>query len=525
MKSIIVNKEAKEKLKLGAEKVAEIVKLTLGPKGRNVVLDRKYSTPLITNDGATIAREIDLEDQFENMGCKLIKEVCAKTNDDAGDGTTTAIVLANKMLNLGLKYGDNGINPTILNEGIKMASELAIKYLKSKAKPVKTSKDIENIATISSGSTFVGSLIKEAYEFNNNCNITLMDSKTSTTTLTKQDGMAINSGLLSTYFATSIEKGICEYDNPYILITDKKINNFSEILGVFEQIMGQNRPIIIICDDIDSEALSTIIVNVIRKTFRACVIKAPLYGDKKKAILEDIASLCDCEVISDENGLNLKNALLENLGEIKHVKVTNNQTIIISNKKNNERLKKRLKLIETEIENCTSDYDKEMLKNRLANLSGGIASILVGANSDIEQKEFKLRIEDAICATNSALELGVLPGGGSSLYKSSKVLRKYKSKLKNKDLQAGFDIVIQTLETPIRQILDNAGLNSDKILNKINDKKSINFGFDAQNNVFCNLEKKGIIDPAKVPICALQNASSIVRTMLTTEALVCDEQK
>lgn len=520
MKKIIESTNAREKLRLGAKKIASIVKTTLGPKGRNVVLDRKYSTPLITNDGVTIAREITLEDEFENMGCKLIKEVCQKTNDDAGDGTTTAIVLADKMLEVGLDYASKNYSPILLNIGIDNATKIAVDYLEKNSRPIKNSKDIENIATISSGSSEVGRLIKEAYEYNSTCNITLLDSKTNKTELIKQEGMTINSGLLSPYLATNAEKGITEFDNPYILITDKKINNFNELLGIFEKIISTSRPLIIICDDIENEALSTIIVNTLRKTFSACVIKAPLYGDKKLAILEDIAALTNTEVVSSQKGMSLTSVMLQNLGEAKHVKITKDNTLIISNTKDKDRLSKRINLIKSEIASTNIDYDKEQLIKRLSNLTGGIASILVGANSDIEQKEKKLRIEDAISATNSALSLGILPGGGVSLYKCAKVVEKAKSKEKNKEIMAGYDIVIKTLTAPITQILENAGINPALVFKKINSKKMISYGFDALNNKFGNMYALGIIDPAKVSICALTNASSIVRTMLTTEALV-----
>ena len=521
MKNIIQSTDAREKLRIGAKKIMDVVKITLGPKGRNVVLDRKYSTPLITNDGVTIAREILLNDEFENMGCKLIKEVCQKTNDDAGDGTTTAIVLAGNMLDIGLEYTSRGYNPVYLNKGIDKATKIAVKYLEKNSRPIKDLSDIENIATISSNDEVVGRLIKKAYAYNNSCNITLLDSKTNKTELVRQDGMTINSGLLSSYLATNTDKGIAEYDNPYVLITDKKINNFNELLGIFEQLIKTTRPLVIICDDIDNEALSTITINVLRKTFNACVIRAPLYGDKKLAILEDISVLTNTKTVSSQKGMSLVDITLQDLGEAKHIKITKDKTIIISNGEN-ERLAQRINQVKEQIESCDIDYDKEQLKKRLSNLTGGVTSILVGASTDIEQKEKKLRIEDAISATSSALTLGVLPGGGVSLYKCAKFLEKTKKKISNKEELAGFNIVIKGLVSPINQILDNAGENTNLILKKINSKKSFNFGFDAMHSKFGNLYSFGIIDPAKVSISAIFNASSVVKTMLTTEALVSD---
>lgn len=521
MKEILINLTARQKLLTGAQKLSNVVKSTLGPKGRNVVLDRKYATPIITNDGVSIAREIEFEDKFENIGCKLLKEVCKKTNDDAGDGTTTAIVLAENLLENGLKHMDNNsFSPILLNVGINKAKDCAIKILKKMSKPVKNAQDIENIASISSQDKEIGKLIAKAYMYNKNCNISLEDSKTNKTELVFQEGLTLKSGLLSPYLATNIDKGVAELENPYVLLTDKKLTSFNELLNIYEQLLKVNRPLLIICDDIDEEVLSTIIVNKMRGTLNTCVIKAPFYAEKRLAVLEDIAVLANCEVLSSSKGNSLQDLTLNDLGEFKFVKITKDDSIIIAKNIENARLKNRQKLIKEQIDSCQNDYDKEQLKKRLSNLTGGIASILVGADSDIEQKEKKLRIEDALSATNSALSLGVLPGGGISLYKVSKILARKKIKLKTKEEKIGFNLVLASMQEPLKQIIKNAGLTPTTILNKLNNKKSQNYGYDALNDKFCNLLKCGIIDPTKVQICALQNACSVVTTMLTTEALV-----
>lgn len=513
---------AREKLKNGVNKLANLVKLTLGPKGRNVVLDRKFATPLITNDGVTIAREFELADNFENMGVKLVKEVCQKTNDLAGDGTTTGIVLAQKMLIEGLKLCSNEISPIILNKGIQKSIEYCIKLLKAKSKTISTNKEIENIATISSQNQEVGSLIASAYKkLGKSGNIILQDSKTAKTEIIFQEGLKFDKGFVSPYLCNNNEKTQVNFDDSYLLVTDKKLNNFNELLPIFEQILKENKPLVIICDDIDEETLSGIIINKVRGTFNCSVVKAPLYGDKKLAVLEDIAVLTNTTVISQEKDLNFNNLSLNNLGQLKQIKITKDSTTLIAKNTDKQKLNERIKCIKQQIEACEIDFDKEQLKNRLSNLAGGIATILVGANTDVEQQEKKLRIEDALSATASALEQGIIAGGGIGLLKLERDLLKFIKKL-NEEEKLGGEIVLKTLSAPIKQILENAGLESEIIINKIRKNKNENFGFDALTNTYCNMLTKGIIDPTKVTITALQNATSVVTTMLTTEGLIAD---
>lgn len=515
---------AQEKLKTGVNKLANLVKLTIGPKGRNIVLDRKFTTPLITNDGVTIAREFELSEPYENMGVKLIKEVCNKTNDIAGDGTTTAIVLAQKMLNEGLKLCTNHPSPILINKGIVKAKDFCIALLKKKSKKITNSKEIENIATISSQNQEVGKLIAKAYEnIGSTGNITLQDSKTATTEVIFQDGMSLNKGYLSAYFCNNEAKTQVLFNDSYLLVTDEKITNFSQLLPILEQIIETNKPLTIICDDIDNETLSALIINKVRGNFNCCVIKAPLFGDKKQALLEDIASICDTKIISNANGTSLENVNIEQLGLLKQIKVTNDKTTFISSKINKERLDERINCIKNQIENCNIDYDKEQLKNRLANLTGGVATILVGANTDIEQQEKKLRIEDAISATASALEQGVVSGGGIALFKLKKDLKKFIKTLKNEE-KLGAEIVFNTLDAPLCQILENACISKDIVLSKIIKNNNLNYGYDALNDRYCDMIKSGIIDPTKVVISALSNAVSVVTTMLTTEGLVSDAE-
>lgn len=523
MKKIASNNLARQKLLDGVNKLADIVKITLGPKGKNVVLDRKYTTPIITNDGVTIAKEIELEDDFENMGAKLIKEVSQKTNDFAGDGTTTAIVLAQKMLNYGLKYDFNKYSPILINKGIVQAKELIIKYLKKHSKQVRSKLDIENIAKISSQNDEIGKLISLAYEHNKTGNISLQDSKNDKTQLVFQEGLSIESGLLSPYLATNMDKGIAEFENAKVLLTSKKISTFNELLPLFEQILSQNVPLIIICDEIEDEVLSTIVVNKMRGTFNCCVIKAPLYGDKKLAILEDLASITDTFVINNGQEKNFQELTLNDLGEVKQIRITKDTTLLVAKSQIKDRLEKRKQFIQEQINLCDNSFDKEQLQKRLDNLSGGVSTILVGANTDVEQKEKKLRIEDAISATNSAKEQGIIVGGGLALYNASKILDSKIKKCKNLETKIGFEIVKNASQAPIRQILENANEDVELILNKIDSTKNKNFGYNALNQKFCDLFKKGVIDPTKVTISALNNAVSVVTTMLTTEALISEQ--
>ncbi len=522
MKEYIYNNKAQKKLLVGVNKIANLVKSTLGPKGRNVVLDKKYATPLITNDGVTIAREFESSDKYENIGIKLIKEVCQKTNDLAGDGTTTAIVLAQKMFNLGVKQCENNVSPIILNKHIVQAKNKVIELLKKFSTCIANEKDIENIATISSQNSQIGKLIATAYKKNKNCNISLQDSKTNKTELVFQEGLKLSNGFISPYLCTNMDKGICEFNDCLLLLTDKKLNNFNELVNIFEQSMACNKPIAIICDDIDDETLSAIVVNKMRGTFNCCVIRAPFYGEKKLAFLEDIASLTNTQVFSNSNVNDLKSATLEQLGEVKHIKITKDSTLLIAKNVCEERLNSRVKLIQEQIESCDNDFDKEQLKLRLANLTNNIATILVGAQSDIEQKEKKLRIEDAVSATNSAIEQGIVAGGGLTLFRISLILEKILNKLE-KEEELAYQIIIETLQAPIKQILINASENVEEILNNIKLHKNKFFGYDALNSKYCNLIKEGIIDPTKVSISALENATSVVTTMLTTYALVTDK--
>ncbi len=525
MKKILVEKESRQKLLEGVNKLANVVKLTLGPKGKNVVLDRKYATPLITNDGVTIAREIELGDTFENMGCKLIKEVSQKTNDLAGDGTTTAIVLAQEMLNFGVKSNLVEYSPILINKGITRAKDLVVEKIKKLSKKIEGSQDIENVATISSQNKKIGGLIAKAYLCNNSCNIGLSDSKTSKTELILSQGMSIDSGLVTPYLATNMDKGIFEEKNIKVLLTDKKIDNFNQILPLLEKIMSVNTPLLIVCDDISNEALSTLVVNKMRGAFRCAVVKAPFYADKKLAVLEDIACLTNTIVVTNGSEKDFSQMEIGDLGDIENVKITKDTTLLIASNKQNERLERRKNNIHEQIEMCNIDFDKEQLQKRLSNLDGGIATILVGATTDIEQKEKKLRIEDALSATTSALEQGIVAGGGVTLYQMSKFLTKQIKLCKNKEEKIGFEIVAKALTAPLRQILTNAGENADEIMAKIDKNYCKNFGYNALTRKFGNLLKMGVIDPAKVTISALENSVSVVTTMLTTEALVTDDDE
>lgn len=519
-----LGKISQEKLQIGVNKLANIVKQTLGPKGKNVVLDRKFTTPLITNDGVTIAKEFELPDTFENMGVKLIKEVCQKTNDLAGDGTTTAIVLAQKMLNEGLKYCNNGYSPILINKGINKATEFCIKKLKANSKDVSSNKELENIATISSQNSEVGVLIAKVYEkLGKTGNIVLQDSKTATTEVLFQEGMSFNKGYVSPFLCNNVDKTQTNFEDCYLLITDKKLNSFNELLPLFEQILKENKPLVIICDDIDEEVLSSIIINKVRGAFNCCVVKAPFYGDKKLAVLEDIASLTDTKVFSCSQNDNLQEVCLNDLGKLKQIKITKDETTLVSKKPNKQKLEERKKIITAQINSCTIDFDKEQLKLRLSNLCGGVATIAVGANTEIEQQEKKLRIEDAISATSSALESGIVAGGGIALLKLTNDLGRFIKTLKGEE-KLGGEIILQVLREPIKQILINCEIDYSPIIQKILKNKNKNFGFDAFKNKFCDMVECGIIDPTKVTITALTNATSVVSTMLTTTALITDEE-
>lgn len=515
---------AQEKLALGVNKLADLVKLTLGPKGKNVVIDRKFAPPLVTNDGVTIAREVVLKDYYENVGAKLIKEVSSKANDIAGDGTTTATVLAQKILNEGLKLCNNNESPILLNKGIELAVNFCTNYLKQNSKKIKNSKDIENVATISCQDPEIGKLLALAYDkLGKNTTIVLQDSQTAKTTLTFQEGVKIDKGFTSPYFCNNPEKNKVEFGECLLLLTDLKLTTFKQLLPLLEQIIKTNLPLLIVCDDIEEECLSGLIINKMRGNFNCCVVKAPFYGDKKLAFLEDIAALTNTMVVSNTSQKNLENITIDDLGKLKQVKVGVDYTTIVSRQSNNIRLKLRKDMIEQQISDCTVDYDKEQLKLRLSNLVGGIATIMVGSTSDVEQKEKKLRIEDAISSTTSALELGIVPGGGIALVKLQKPLDKFIKKIKDETIKKGAQIIKNSLSEPLRQILKNANIQNEvMIIEKIKKSTNQNFGYDAMKNTYCNMLESGIIDPTKVTLCALELSASVVKMILTTQGIITE---
>lgn len=521
-KQILFSEDARKALERGVNAVADTVKITLGPKGRNVVLEKKYATPLITNDGVTIAKEIDLKDPFENLGAQLIKEVSVKTNDVAGDGTTTSCVLAQSIVKEGMKNFTAGANPIILRKGIFKAVDTVVNKLKEISKPIKDKLDICSVASISAQDNEVGELISEAFEkVGNDGVITIEESKTMKTELNVVKGMQFDKGYASSYMATDMEKMIAELDNPLILVTDKKITNLQEILPLLEEIVKNSQKLLIICDDIEGEPLATLVVNKLRGTFNCVAVKAPSFGDKRKAILEDICILTGATFISTELGLELKDANISLLGSAKNVKVDKDSTTIVEGLGDKEKIKERISQIKTQITNTTSDYDKEKLTERLAKLSGGVAVISVGAYSEVEMKDKKLRIEDALSATKAAISEGIVPGGGTAYLSSIDDLKKLISTLKG-DEKIGAEIVLKAITEPIKQIAKNAGVEGSVIIDKVLEKHDVNFGYDALNDEYVDMIKAGIIDPTKVTRSALQNAASVAGTLLTTESLVCD---
>jgi len=523
-KSYKIGFDAIEKMVFGVDKLANMVKVTIGPKGKNVVIDKNFASPLITNDGVTIARSFECQDSTENVGVKLIKEVSQKTNDIAGDGTTTATVLAQKMLSQGLKAIRNDCNPISINKGISKACSLAITLLNKIKKDISNEKDIENVAYISCQDKNLSQMIAESYKkLNGNCSIILQDSNTSESSLVFQEGMKIEKGFLSPYFCNNNEKNQVVYDEAYICILDMKLTNFNLLIGILEKIMKAGKPLLIICDDIEQEVLSTLIINKMRGNFNCCVVKCPLFGDKKIALMEDIASLCDTTVISATSNKRIEELDLSDLGLLKQAKIDINSTTIVAKQPNKNRLDERIKSIQTQINSCQTDFDKDALKKRLANLTGGIATLFVGAQSDVEQKEKKLRIEDAISATNSAIESGILPGGGVALLKIKKDLKKFVEQLRGEE-KIGGHIVLDSLEEPIIQILINAGENYPVVIKNILAKKQKSYGYDALCGKYCDMIKSGIIDPAKVTITALSMACSVVKMILTTEGIIFEEE-
>lgn len=521
-KQILYGEDARKALEKGVNTLADTVKITLGPKGRNVVIDNKFSTPLITNDGVTIAKAIDLKDPFMNMGAQIIKEVSTKTNDVAGDGTTTASLLAQSIIREGMKNTAAGANPMILRKGIDKAVAFVVDELQNNSKKVEDSKAIAQVASISAADETVGQFVSEAMEkVGKDGVITVEESKTMQTELEIVEGMQFDRGYCSPYMSTNMEKMEAQLDEPLILVTDKKISNIQEILPLLEEVVKSGRPLLIIAEDVEGEALSTLILNKLRGTFNCVAVKAPGFGDRRKAMLEDIAILTNATLICDEMGIELKDAHLQNLGTAKQVKVTKDNTTIVQGAGSSEEIAKRVASIRAQIQNTTSEYDKEKLQERLAKLAGGVAVINVGAATEVEMKEKKLRIEDALAATRAAVEEGIVAGGGTALAKVIPKLQKFVETLSG-DEKTGASIIVRALEEPVRQIASNAGLDGGVILNKILENTDPNFGFDALKNEYVNMIDAGIIDPTKVTRSALQNASSVASTLLTTEALVAE---
>ena len=518
-KEIKYGAEAREALGAGVNKLADTVRVTLGPKGRNVVLDRSYGAPLITNDGVTIAKEIELEDPFENMGAQLVKEVATKTNDVAGDGTTTATVLAQAMIDEGIKNLAAGANPIILRKGMKKATDVAVEAIAKMSSKVTGKEQIAKVAAISAGDEEVGQLVADAMEkVSKDGVITIEESKTMKTELDVVEGMQFDRGYISAYMATDMDKMEAVLDNPYILITDKKISNIQEILPLLEQIVQSGAKLLIIAEDVEGEALTTLIVNKLRGTFNVVAVKAPGYGDRRKEMLKDIAILTGGTVISEELGLELKDATLENLGRAKSVKVQKENTVIVDGTGSKSEIEARISQIKAQIAETTSEFDKEKLQERLAKLSGGVAVIRVGAATETEMKENKLRLEDALAATKAAVEEGIISGGGSAYIHASKEVAKLADTLEG-DEKTGAKLILKALEAPLFHIAHNAGLEGAVIINKVRESE-VGTGFDALHEEYVDMVKAGILDPAKVTRSALQNATSVASTLLTTESVV-----
>ena len=521
-KQIIYGEEARKAIERGVDQLADTVKITLGPKGRNVVLDKKFGAPLITNDGVTIAKEIEIKDPFENMGAQLIKEVSTKTNDVAGDGTTTATVLAQAIIKDGLKNLAAGANPMVMKKGIKKATDAAVEEIKKISQPVNGSKDIARVGTISSGDEVIGSLIAEAMDkVSQNGVITIEESKTAETYSDVVEGMQFDRGYLSPYMVTDTDKMEAVLDDALVLLTDKKISNIQDLLPLLEQIVKSGRKLLIVAEDVEGEALATIVLNKLRGTFTCVCVKAPGFGDRRKEMLQDIAVLTGGQVISSDLGMELKDAQINMLGQAHQVKVTKENTTIVDGAGKKEDIKARLAQIHTQIDNTTSDYDKEKLQERLAKLSGGVAVIKVGAATETEMKEKKLRIEDALNATRAAVEEGIVAGGGIAYVAAAKAADELSAKLEG-DEKTGAAIIGKALRAPIMQIAANAGVEGAVILNNVSSAKKANYGYDAANDEYGDMIKLGIIDPTKVCRSALENASSVASMVLTTESLVTD---
>ena len=521
-KQIKYGEEARRALEKGINALADTVKITLGPKGRNVVLDKKFGAPLITNDGVTIAKDIELEEPFENMGAQLVKEVATKTNDVAGDGTTTATLLAQAIVREGLKNVAAGANPMVIRRGIDQATDAAVKALVEISKPVENKQAIAQVASISSSDEEIGALIADAMEkVGKDGVITVEESKTMKTELTLVEGMQFDRGYASAYMATDTEKMEAVLDNPLILITDKKISNIQELLPLLEQVVQASRKLLIIAEDIEGEALATLVLNKLRGTFNCVAVKAPGFGDRRKAMLQDIAILTGGQVITEELGLELKDATMEMLGNARQVKVDKENTVTVEGAGDSSEIKARVASIRAQIADTTSDYDREKLQERLAKLAGGVAVINVGAATEIEMKERKLRIEDALNATRAAVEEGIVPGGGTAFIAASKAVAKLLSETSG-DVKTGVSIVLRALEEPVRQIAMNAGVEGSVVVEKIKEEDKVGFGYDAAKDEYADMIQRGIIDPTKVSRSALQNAASVASMVLTTESLVTD---
>ena len=520
-KEIKYGAEARRALEEGVNKLADTVRVTIGPKGRNVVLDKSFGAPLITNDGVTIAKEIELEDRFENMGAQLIKEVASKTNDVAGDGTTTATVLAQAMVHEGMKNLEAGANPIILRKGMKKATDVAVEAIAKMSSKVKDKDQIAKVAAISAGDAEVGQMVADAMEkVSNDGVITIEESKTMKTELDLVEGMQFDRGYVSAYMATDMDKMEANLDDPYILITDKKISNIQEVLPLLEQIVQAGARLLIIAEDIEGEALTTLIVNKLRGTFNVVAVKAPGYGDRRKEMLKDIATLTGGQVISEELGMELKDTTMDQLGRAKSVKVQKENTVIVDGMGDKNAIADRVAQIKAQIEETTSDFDREKLQERLAKLAGGVAVIRVGAATETEMKEAKLRMEDALNATRAAVEEGIISGGGSAYIHASKAVAKAIEELEG-DEKTGAKVVLKALEAPLFHISANAGLEGAVIINKVRESE-VGTGFDALTEQYVDMVENGILDPAKVTRSALQNATSVASTLLTTESVVAD---
>ena len=521
-KQIIYGEEARKALLGGINKLADTVKITLGPKGRNVVLDKKFGAPLITNDGVTIAKEVELEDPFENMGAQLVKEVATKTNDVAGDGTTTATLLAQALIREGMKNVTAGANPMVLRKGIQKATETAVEAIEKNSKKVSGTKDIARVAAVSSASEQIGNLIADAMEkVTSDGVITVEESKTAETYSEVVEGMMFDRGYITPYMVTDTDKMVAVIDDAYILITDKKISNIQEILPLLEQIVQSGKKLVIIAEDIEGEALTTLILNKLRGTFTCVGVKAPGFGDRRKEMLTDIATLTGGQVISSELGLELKDTTVDQLGRARQVKIDKENTIIVDGAGNSEAIKSRVGQIRSQIETTTSDFDREKLQERLAKLAGGVAVIKVGAATEVEMKEQKMRIEDALAATKAAVEEGIVAGGGTALIDAIPAVKAYVDSVDG-DEKTGATIVLKALEEPVRQIAANAGLEGSIIIEHLKAKNTVGYGYNALTDTYGDMIDEGIVDPTKVTRSALQNASSVASTVLTTESLVAD---